>query len=64
MPDWLTNHPDAAARFREADRRYDRTIAAARNLRLADKLEAHRLAKATRAADYAAIIKGDRTNAA
>ena len=52
---WLTNSRSYAARLRTIDATYDRRIAAASGLRLADKIEAIRAARAERDSGYAAI---------
>lgn len=42
---WLTNDPIVAAKLKAADRQYNSDIEAARELCLADKIQAHKAAK-------------------
>lgn len=55
MTTWLTNSSDAARKLRAADKAFDRAMAAAANLKLADKVIAIREAKAARQAAYDAV---------
>ena len=52
---WVTNNPEAAARLRAADDACDRAMRAASGLRLADKIDAIRSARAARDAAYRAV---------
>jgi hypothetical protein len=53
----VTNNPEAARRLREIDAAYERARKAARDLPLAQKAEAYRVAKGLRDAAYAAFIE-------
>lgn len=53
---WVTNNPEVAARLRAIDAAYLKARQEARELRLSDKVEAYRTAKATRDAAYDAVI--------
>ena len=55
MLDWLTNDPAVAKALRAADRTYDRAISATAHMKLADKIEAIRIARAARTAAYDAV---------
>jgi hypothetical protein len=50
--DWATNDPVVAARLRQLDADYDKAVAAAANLPLAEKIEALRAARLARHAAY------------
>jgi hypothetical protein len=53
--EWLTNDPQSAAQFRQADAAFDAARHAACRLPLAEKIVALRKAKLARAKDYADI---------
>jgi hypothetical protein len=57
QPGWITNSPEAARALRAADAAYDRALAAAAGLRLAEKVEAIRAARAARDATYRAVME-------
>jgi len=56
-PNWITNDPDAARELRVIDRKYNRAIKALRRLPLAEKIEAVRRLKISRAAAYKRVLK-------
>lgn len=57
MADWVSNDPEVTAQLRKADQTYEseRRAVLARNLPLAQKVEALRLVKAVRQLTYDAI---------
>ena len=57
LPAWITNSPEAARRLKAADAAYDRRVAAASRLLLADKIEAIRVARIIRDAAYRAVLE-------
>jgi uncharacterized membrane protein YkoI len=58
MTGWITNNPEAAKALCAADLRYERAKSLASGLKLSQKVEAYRAAKAAREAEYAAVSAG------
>ncbi len=54
---WVTNNPVAAKKLRAADMRYERAKIMTQGMRLGEKVEAQRAAKAQRQAEYEAIFR-------
>ena len=61
---WVTNSPVAAAALKAADKAYDKAIDAARGMRLADMVVAHREAKQVRDAAYETVWQESLANGA
>lgn len=53
---WVTNSPEAATKLKAADRAYDRVVACAAGMKLADKVLVIRAAKVARDRAYQAVF--------
>jgi hypothetical protein len=53
---WVTNDPDVAKKLRSVDMRYERAKIMTQGMRLGEKIEAQRVAKAEWQAEYDAIF--------
>lgn len=57
MTGWLTNNPTAARKLRAVDKKYEKARKALPPMPLAEKIEAIKRLKESRAMDYARVLE-------